>query len=163
VSGHRSRGSVTRGGAGQGGRRRGTAARGQGIYVYRADRLIQAGGWAGLPGVDEHTKLARAALDFDPVLDELFGVNVAKMRVGLPAQLRQMIEGSAVELCQLADEPLPSSIDLDVDLGGEPGHPRSGRALLSDPWLGKNLAGAEHLSKRRTDRSQRRDYSHVAP
>ncbi|WP_225438360.1 ATP-binding protein [Candidatus Frankia nodulisporulans] len=37
----------------------------QGLYVYRADRLVQWGGWAGIRGIDEHLKLARACLDFD--------------------------------------------------------------------------------------------------
>jgi hypothetical protein len=30
----------------------------QGLYIYRADRLIQSGGWCGLRAADEHTKLA---------------------------------------------------------------------------------------------------------
>jgi hypothetical protein len=37
----------------------------QGLYIYRADRLVQWGGWNGVRGIDEHTKLARASLDFD--------------------------------------------------------------------------------------------------
>ena len=56
----------------------------QGIYIYRADRLVQWGGWNGIRGIDEHTKLARAALDFDTDLDSVFNINVAKMRVTLP-------------------------------------------------------------------------------
>jgi hypothetical protein len=64
----------------------------QGFYVYRANRLIQSGGWSGLRTQDEHTKLARVALMFSPDLDEAFGINVAKMRVSLPHELREMIE-----------------------------------------------------------------------
>lgn len=71
----------------------------QGLYVYRADRLIQSGGWCGLRAADEHTKLARAALDFPPMLDELFQLNVAKMRVTLPSVLRQRLERPVQELC----------------------------------------------------------------
>lgn len=37
---------------------------------------------------DEHTKLARVALDFWPDLDSAFDLNVAKARVNLPADLR---------------------------------------------------------------------------
>ena len=33
----------------------------QGLYVYRAGRLITSGGWAGIRAIDEHTKLARAS------------------------------------------------------------------------------------------------------
>lgn len=75
----------------------------QGLYIYRADRLVQWGGWAGLRGIDEHTKLARAALDFDTSLDPLFNINVSKMRVSLPPQLRQMLERPVHELCVAAD------------------------------------------------------------
>ncbi|MEV0731881.1 ATP-binding protein [Polymorphospora sp. NPDC050346] len=76
----------------------------QGLYVYRANRLVQWGGWNGIRGIDEHTKLARAAVDFDTDLDLAFNINVAKMRVSLPAQLRQMLEAPVNELCILADD-----------------------------------------------------------
>lgn len=56
----------------------------QGFYVYRSGRMIQSGGWNGLRTVDEHTKLARVALDFSSRLDSAFKVNVAKMTVRLP-------------------------------------------------------------------------------
>lgn len=76
----------------------------QGLYVYRANRLVQWGGWGGIRGIDEHTKLARAALDFDNDLDTAFNINVAKMRVSLPAQLRQILEAPVNELCVLAND-----------------------------------------------------------
>jgi hypothetical protein len=75
----------------------------QGLYVYRADRLVQWGGWAGVRAIDEHTKLARAALDFGTDLDDVFNIDVAKMRVILPPQLRQMLEHPLNELCIRAD------------------------------------------------------------
>lgn len=64
----------------------------QGFYIYRADRMIQAGGWSGIRTLDEHLKLARVALSFEPRLDEAFKINVAKMRVQLPQQLREDFE-----------------------------------------------------------------------
>lgn len=76
----------------------------QGLYTYRADRLVQWGGWSGIRGIDEHTKLARASIDFDTDLDSAFNINVAKMRVSIPAQLRQMIERPINEMCSIADE-----------------------------------------------------------
>ena len=76
----------------------------QGIYIYRANRLVQYGGWNGVRGIDEHTKLARASLDFDTDLDEAFQINVAKMRVVLPPTLKQMLERPMHELCVLADD-----------------------------------------------------------
>lgn len=76
----------------------------QGLYTYRAGRLVQWGGWAGIRAIDEHTKLARASLDFDTDLDEAFNINVAKMRVSLPSELRHMIERPINEICSLADD-----------------------------------------------------------
>jgi len=76
----------------------------QGIYIYRAGRLVQWSGWNGIRGIDEHTKLARASLDFDTDLDSVFNINVAKMRVTLPPQIRQMLERPINELCAYADD-----------------------------------------------------------
>jgi hypothetical protein len=60
----------------------------QGLYVYRRDRLIQSGGWCRLRTMDEHSKLARVAIDLPPTAEDLFRINVAKMTVGLPESLR---------------------------------------------------------------------------
>jgi Histidine kinase-, DNA gyrase B-, and HSP90-like ATPase len=64
----------------------------QGFYVYRANRLIQSGGWSHMRTADEHTKLSRVGLMFSPALDSAFEINVAKMRVTLPPELRMLIE-----------------------------------------------------------------------
>ncbi len=64
----------------------------QGLYIYRANRLIQSGGWSRIRTIDEHTKLSRIALLFNPELDGAFGINVPKMRVKLPSELRSQIE-----------------------------------------------------------------------
>ena len=50
----------------------------QGFYVYRSNRLIQWGGWSRIRTLDEHTKLARLALDFSSALDSAFGINISK-------------------------------------------------------------------------------------
>jgi hypothetical protein len=76
----------------------------QGLYIYRANRLVQFGGWNGVRGIDEHTKLARASVDFDTDLDESFQINVAKMRVSLPPGLKHMLERPIHELCVTADD-----------------------------------------------------------
>ncbi len=76
----------------------------QGLYFYRASRLVYWGGWGGVRAIDEHTKLARAALDFDTDLDDVFHINVAKMRVAMPSALKQMIERPINELCMRADD-----------------------------------------------------------
>lgn len=75
----------------------------QGLYIYRGDRMVQSGGWCGIRAADEHTKLARAALHFPTELDHAFRIDVAKMRVSLPTELRTMLERPVNELCGRAD------------------------------------------------------------
>jgi hypothetical protein len=60
----------------------------QGFYFYRSDRLVQGGGWNRLRTTDEHTKLARVCIDLPPGAERAFGLNVAKMRVTVPRDLR---------------------------------------------------------------------------
>ncbi len=74
----------------------------QGFYIYRADRMIQSGGWSNFRTADEHTKLARVAVDFAPKLDDAFKINVAKMRVSFPAQARDEIKDVISEVAKLA-------------------------------------------------------------
>jgi hypothetical protein len=63
----------------------------QGLYIYRSNRIIQAGGWSGLRTSDEHTKLVRMAVFIPSQLDELFQVNVAKKHLTLPRELRSVL------------------------------------------------------------------------
>lgn len=74
----------------------------QGFYIYRAGRLIQSGGWCRLRTSDEHTKLARVALSFLPVLDDAFKINVAKMQVQLPSIIRDEIEKTIDPVIRIA-------------------------------------------------------------
>lgn len=63
----------------------------QGLYIYRHDRLIQSGGWNRLRTLDEHSKLARIALDIPEGADDAFQTNVAKMSVAIPDALRPQL------------------------------------------------------------------------
>jgi hypothetical protein len=74
----------------------------QGFYIYRANRMIQAGGWSRTRAPDEHTKYARVALDFFPELDAAFGINISKMRVNLPSQLKVRLKEPIEELIRHA-------------------------------------------------------------
>jgi hypothetical protein len=76
----------------------------QGFYIYRAGRMIQSGGWSNLRAPDEHTKLARIAVSFSPSLDAAFKINVAKMRVQLPSQVRDHIREAIGPVVKLARE-----------------------------------------------------------
>ena len=67
----------------------------QGFYIYRGGRLIQSGGWNRLRTADEHTKLARIAIDIPPAADAAFGINVSKMRVLIPAEIRAELKAIA--------------------------------------------------------------------
>jgi hypothetical protein len=100
----------------------------QGLYIYRANRLVQFGSWNGLRGIDEHTKLARASIDFDTDLDETFQINVAKMSVVLPATLKNMLERPIHDLCVRADAAYRQSASGEgpsdeVDLEADCRHP----------------------------------------
>lgn len=113
----------------------------QGLYIYRADRLVQWGGWAGVRAIDEHTKLARAALNFGTDLDEQFHINVAKMRVNLPPELRQMLTQPLHELSQRAEEAYRLTPKRPAP---ESGHLESGptRQLIGAASLGLALRSA---------------------
>lgn len=76
----------------------------QGLYVYRANRLIQWGGWSRIRTIDEHTKLARVALDFSPNLDAAFGINISKAIVKLPVDLRDDIEPVVSQVARIAQQ-----------------------------------------------------------
>jgi hypothetical protein len=74
----------------------------QGFYIYRANRMIQSGGWSRMRAPDEHTKFARVALDFFPELDAAFGINISKMRVNLPQQLTARLKEPIEDLVRNA-------------------------------------------------------------
>jgi hypothetical protein len=114
----------------------------QGLYIYRAGRLVQWGGWNGVRGIDEHTKLARASLDFDTDLDAMFNINVAKMRVTIPPQLRQMLERPINELCGRADDAYRKTSRHTTSANES----KSGGRRSRPPWLGSD-ADAEGLGQ----------------
>lgn len=64
----------------------------QGLYFYRLDRLIKWGGWEDLFAKDEHTKLARVAIDFDRLADEQLQVDISKQLVRLPFAITKPLE-----------------------------------------------------------------------
>lgn len=67
----------------------------QGMYIYRNDRIIQAGGWNGLRNDGEvHTSLARIEFDLPPALDAIFKPTVQKSAVSMPEELLKAIRGA---------------------------------------------------------------------
>lgn len=76
----------------------------QGLYIYRRERLIQAGGWNRLRTLDEHAKLARIAIDLPAGGEERFTVDVAKMRVSIPEDLRPGLRALVAATVAIAQE-----------------------------------------------------------
>ena len=76
----------------------------QGLYIYRANRLIQWGGWSRMRTIDEHSKLSRVAVDFTPNLDAVFGINISKAIVKLPVDLREELEPVVNQVVRVATQ-----------------------------------------------------------
>jgi hypothetical protein len=83
----------------------------QGLYIYRRDRLIQAGGWNRLRTLDEHAKLARIAIDLPIGKEDRFAVDVAKMRVTIPEELRPALRALASGVVAVAQERYRDHLD----------------------------------------------------
>jgi hypothetical protein len=65
----------------------------QGIYIYRNDRIIQAGGWNGLRNDAEvHSSLARVEFDLPASLDSVFKPTVQKSAVTMPEELLSALQ-----------------------------------------------------------------------
>lgn len=60
----------------------------QGLYVYRENRLIIAGGWLGLARQAELTKLCRIGIDIPNTMDSEWKIDVKKASAQLPPKVR---------------------------------------------------------------------------
>jgi hypothetical protein len=92
----------------------------QGFYIYRGDRMIQSGGWNRLRTMDEHSKLARLAVDVPAELEDLFQINVAKMRVVIPDELRPQLRALAAGVTNVAQEVYRRRLHLVPSDSGQP-------------------------------------------
>lgn len=109
----------------------------QGFYIYRANRMIQSGGWNRLRAQDEHTKLARMSLDFFPDLDAGFGINIAKAYVTLPPDLREDLKFHVSQTTRSADKRYRSEERVRGTGGSSATVARSGRSRSQgDPGMG---------------------------
>ena len=95
----------------------------QGFYIYRGNRMIQSGGWNRLRTFDEHTKLARIAVDIPPAADSAFEINVSKMRVTIPAELRGELKGIAATVASRAQSAYRQRAEGSRAAGGRPPGP----------------------------------------
>ena len=101
----------------------------QGFYIYRANRMIQSGGWSRMRTQDEHHKLARIGMLFSPDLDAAMGINVAKMRVILPPELKEAIKPTVDRVIRRADAVYRQKPD---DGGTSRGGSRAARAAPNE-------------------------------
>ncbi|GAA3118906.1 hypothetical protein GCM10010466_07240 [Planomonospora alba] len=70
----------------------------QGIYFYRRDRLLQAGGgWHGVHQTDRRLQLARVAVEIDDDIVGLFTMNPEKSRVNVGPQFTRLAEQAIAE------------------------------------------------------------------
>lgn len=56
----------------------------EGLYVYRADRIIVYGGWNGLIQKSPRLQLARLKVEIGNGIDDIFHLNVAKSSIAIP-------------------------------------------------------------------------------
>ncbi|SNT45828.1 Histidine kinase-, DNA gyrase B-, and HSP90-like ATPase [Asanoa hainanensis] len=66
----------------------------QGLYFYRADRLLHAGGWDGLTVADPRLQLARIAIDITDDIAGLFSMNPEKSRITVGPDFAHLIEAA---------------------------------------------------------------------
>ena len=108
----------------------------QGFYIYRGDRMIQSGGWNRLRTLDEHSKLARIALDIPAEFDERFQINVAKMRVVIPEEARPQLRALAAGVANAAQEAYRTRLRLVESAEGSDSHAafEARAGSLGDVW-----------------------------
>ncbi len=63
----------------------------QGIYVFRENRVISAGGWLGMWDVEPHFTLCRVELSFDHRLDDALQIDIKKSRIRMLADLQTFV------------------------------------------------------------------------
>jgi hypothetical protein len=64
----------------------------QGLYIYRENRLIIAGGWLGLARQTELAKLCRIAVDIPNTMDAEWKIDVKKASAQLPPIVRERLK-----------------------------------------------------------------------
>src|SRR6185437_11044241 len=77
----------------------------QGLYIYRAKRLIAGGTWLGLAKRSELTKLLRVRVDVPTTLDSEWGVDVRKSRIRPPAAIRARLKPLVERMTESAKRP----------------------------------------------------------
>ncbi|WP_433565437.1 ATP-binding protein [Nocardia sp. CA-151230] len=66
----------------------------QGFYLYRNDRLVQAGGWNNFRQPEQHLALARVAVELPPVSSDVFRLTVKKDGVDISPEFIAALENT---------------------------------------------------------------------
>ena len=85
----------------------------EGFFVYRAERLIWAGGWGGMIPRRPNIQLARIRVELGNQSDQLFELNVAKSRVVIPHTLKRGVMRSVLLLIDEAKKEYFSRTTVD--------------------------------------------------
>lgn len=64
----------------------------QGLYIYRADRLIIAGGWMGISNTNILGNLARVEINIPASLDDEWSTDVKKSSMQLPTKVKAVLK-----------------------------------------------------------------------
>ena len=70
----------------------------EGLYIYRADRIILFGGWNGIVKKAPRLQLARLRVEVGNSVDHLLHLNVAKSQIVVPHELREAFGNYIQEL-----------------------------------------------------------------
>ncbi len=70
----------------------------EGLYIYRADRIILFGGWNGIIKKAPRLQLARLRVEVGNSVDHLLHLNVAKSQIVVPHELRNAFESYIEDL-----------------------------------------------------------------
>lgn len=77
----------------------------QGLYIYRARRLVSGGTWLGLSRRSELTKLLRVRVDVPTSLDSEWSIDVRKSRISIPAAIRARLRPLVQRMTEAARRP----------------------------------------------------------
>lgn len=70
----------------------------EGIYIYRADRIILYGGWLGLVNRSQRIQLGRMRVEIGNAVDHLLHLNISKSQVVMPHDVRSGFKEYIAEL-----------------------------------------------------------------
>jgi len=77
----------------------------QGLYIYRARRLVSGGSWLGMARRAELTKLLRVRVDVPTALDSEWSIDVRKSRMRVPAIVRTRLRPLVERMTESARRP----------------------------------------------------------